>query len=282
MHPLIDPRIVDSIRETGGTSRDLPDRVKILEGQGLPYDRPADTVIITGCLVLSAMPWVFRSLANILDRKGLSYTFLSKEYCCGNYLYRPAIKEKDEGALAECRELSREFISGNIHRAKALAARRIVIFCSPCYPIYKHAFPEEDIVFYPAAIRDAVESLRWEGEIDYYAGCYRLHRRLSPVPMDLKSAEELLAKIRGLNVHRIAAPKCCFEPEGLGHMVREVQTGTMVHLCTGCYQQALRHMPGGRGTRVMMLPEFMDSLVGPSGSSGWVPNGGEGRRQIRC
>lgn len=268
MHPLIDPGIVESIRETGGAYRDLPDRVRILEGHGLPYDRPADTVIITGCMALSAMPRVFRSLANILERKALSYTFLSREYCCGNYLYRPAIKERDEGALAECRELSREFISKNLRQAKVLGARRIVIFCSPCYPIYKHAFPGEDIVFYPVAIRDALESLRWEGEIDYYAGCYRLHRRLSPVPMDLKSADEVLAKIRGLKIHRIAAPKCCFHPEGLSHMVSEVETDTMVHVCTGCYQQAVQHMAMDQNRRVVMLPEFIDALVGSLGSSG--------------
>jgi hypothetical protein len=260
MHNLIDPNIVDAIRETGNASRDLPERVKILAEQGLPYDRPADEVIITGCMVLSAMPGVFRSLADILERKGLSYTFLSKEYCCGNYLYRPAIKERNDEALAQCRDLSREFVSENILQARALGARRIVIFCSPCYPIYKHAFPDENIVFYPAAIRDAVGDVRFEGTIDYYAGCYRLHKRLSPVPMDLKSTEEILARIQGLKIHRIAAPQCCFHPEGLSHMIGHVETDMMVHVCTGCYLQAVKHMPGDRGTRVLMLPQFIDSL----------------------
>jgi hypothetical protein len=267
MHHLIDPGMVDSILDTGEASRDLPDRVRILEAQGLPYDRPAGTVIITGCMVFSAMPGVYRSLANILERGGLSYTFLSREYCCGNYLYRPAIREGDEEALAQCRELSREFISRNLREARALGARRIVIFCSPCYPIYKWAFPQEDIVFYPIAIRDAMESPQMDREIDYYAGCYRLHRRLSPAPMDLRSADEVLAKIRGLRIHRIAAPRCCFHPEGLSHMVGHVKTDTMVHVCTGCYQQAVRHMPGDRKARVWMLPEFVDSLSGSARSS---------------
>jgi len=260
MHGLIDPTILQSIRETGNASRDLPDRAKILEDHGLPFDRHAENVVITGCMVLSAVPHVLRAMASIFDKKGVSYTFLSKEYCCGNYLYRPAIKERNEEALAECRDLSREFISENIRQAKALGARRIVIFCSPCYPIYRYAFPDENIVFYPAAIRDAMDPLRFDGTVDYYAGCYKLHRRLSPVPMDLRSTEEIFSKIEGLEVHRIAAPQCCFHPEGLSHMVGHVETDTMVHVCTGCYLQAVEHMPKDRRTRVLMLPEFIEPL----------------------
>ena len=217
-------------------------------------------MIITGCQILGAMPRVLQALTRIMDRGGISYTFLSKEYCCGNELYRPAIKAKDEEAMAECRSLSKEFVGLNIQKAQELGARRIVIFCSPCYPIYKHAFPEEDIIFYPQIIDEAIPGMDWSGEIDYYAGCYRLHRKFAPVPMDLKSTNSVLKKIHGLSVNRISAPSCCYKADGLSHMIGSVKTKSMVHICTGCYFQAISNMPVESEVQVFMLPDFIDRI----------------------
>lgn len=261
MHTLIDKATVESIRTTGKTSEDLPDRVPILEKYNLPYDRPAENVVVSGCQILPAMPQLLAPLARIFDKKGFSYTFLSKEYCCGNYLYRPAIKERDEEAMAECRELSKEFVGKNVEQAKELGAKRIVIFCSPCYPIYKHAFPEEEIIFYPAAINELIDKISFKERIDYYAGCYRLHKKFSPAPMDLKSTNEVLSKMEGLEVNRIGAPKCCFHPEGLAHMIDNVQSKTMLHICTGCYNQALQNMPQDRGVDILMLPDLVERAL---------------------
>jgi len=257
VHSLIDADTVETIRTTGNTSRSLPNRIEILEAHHLPYDRKAENVIITGCQILGGMFQVLRDLAGILDRGGIGYTFLSREFCCGNNLYRPAIKAKDEEAIAGCRSLSKEFIGHNIEKAKDLGARRIVVFCSPCYPIYRHAFPHENIVFYPQAIDDAVADLSWNQDIDYYAGCYRLHGKLSPVPMDLKSTDSVFEKIRGLSVNRISTRECCYRPDGLDHVLNSVRSNCMVHVCTGCYFQAILNMPKDRNVRILMLPEFI-------------------------
>lgn len=260
MHPLIDENMVDVIRSTGNTSENLPNRVEVLEAFELPYDRRAENVIITGCQIIGAMPQVLQKLIRILDRGGVTYTFLSKEYCCGNNLYRPAIKERNEEAMAECRALSREFVGLNIEKAKGLGAQRLIIFCSPCYPIYKHAFPEEEIIFYPQVINETIDTMEWDKKIDYYAGCYRLHRKFSPVPMDLKSTNSIFSKINGLSINRISAPACCYTPDGLNHMIENVETNCMVHVCTGCYFQALLNMPKDRDVKILMLPEFIDMV----------------------
>ena len=262
MHPLINTKMVERIRAKGEAGEKLPDRVGILREYGLPFDRPAENVILSGCMVLARLTHVLRSLARFFDGKGFSYTFLSKEYCCGNYLYRPAIQNRDEAAMGECRQLSKEFVGRNIEQGKKLGGKRTVIFCSPCYPIYREAFPEEDIIFYPAAISEIMGNPDFPEKIDYYAGCYRLHRKFSDVPFDLKSTDEVFNKIKGLDVHRIAAPKCCFTPEGLSAMIDNVRTKTMVHICTGCYGQAKSNMPEGKGTEILMLPEFVERVVG--------------------
>ena len=261
MHQLINKEMVDTIRNTGKTSKDLPDREDILKEHAMPYDREAENAIITGCQILSLLPQILGSLTRVLDRKNFSYTFLSREYCCGNYLYRPAIKARDDEAMAECRELSKEFVEKNIVQAKSLGAKRLVIFCSPCYPIYKHAFPEEDIVFYPAALSEVMGTVDFEEGIDYYAGCYKLHRKFSPVPMDLESTDEVFSKIEGLDVHRISAPKCCFTPDGLSNMTENILTRLMVHICTGCYGQALQNLPPDKGIEVLMLPELVERAM---------------------
>ncbi len=262
MHPLIDPKMVQSIDTTGKAFETLPDRVTVLEAHGLPYDRQAENVIVSGCIVLSTLPGILRSLCRILDSGGLSYTFLSREYCCGNNLYRPAIKARDEEVLEECRELSREFIGRNIRRARELGAKRLIIFCSPCYPIYKHLFPDEAIVFYPQVISEVMGQLPFNESVDYYPGCYRLHARLSPAPMDLRSTEDVFSKLQGLRVRRIDAPKCCYTPEGLSHMVENAKAALMVHVCTGCYGQAIKAMEGRKGTKVLMLPELVERAIG--------------------
>ncbi len=260
MNSLIDAGMVELIRSTGNFTKDMPDRGKALESLGLPCDRPAENVILTGCQNVKLLPHVLVKLARILDRGKMSYTFLSREYCCGNYLYRPAIKNKDEAALAQCRSLSKEFAGLNLEQAQKLGARRLILFCSPCYPVYKHAWPGEDIVFYPQAIAEVMGELAWSGSIDYYAGCYRLHRNFSPAPMDLKSTNAVFEKISGLKINRIGAPACCFKPEGLSHMLGHVETDCMVHICTGCYFQAFLNMPKERQVRIMMLPEFIDMI----------------------
>ena len=268
MHSLIDEKMVERIRTTGHAVVDVPNRTDILDSLGLPWDRPAQNVVIMGCQNLRLLPDSLQAFSRILRRSGMDFTFLGREYCCGNYLYRPAIQAKDDSAMAECRSLSREFIGLNMEQARKLGARRMVLFCSPCYPIYRHAFPEEDIVFYPQAIAEALGSmapLHWERNIDYYAGCYRLHRAFAPVPMDLQSTNNVLGQIAGLDIHRISAPSCCFKPEGLSHMIGNVRTDCMVHICTGCYFQALNHMPGDRGVKVMMLPEFVEAAMAASG-----------------
>ena len=268
MNPLINEQMVAVIRASGKTDPGLPDRIGILEKYALPYDQKAENAIITGCQILGGLPGILASLSRLFTAYGLSHTFLSEEYCCGNNVYRPAIKARDEGALAECRDLSKEFVEKNITAAKGFGAKRLVIFCSPCYPIYKHAFPYEDIVFYPEALNEIMPDIELDKEIDYYAGCYRLHRKFAPTPMDLKSTNKIFEKIKGLKINRINAPQCCYKPEGLMHMLQSIRTDTMVHICTGCYIQALVNNSQDKETRIMMLPEFVEAALNEAASAG--------------
>lgn len=260
MHALINEQMVERIRSNGHALEDQPDRAEIMNSLGLPHDQPAENIVIMGCQNLKLMPQVIQKFAHVLKRGGMDFTFLSKEYCCGNYLYRPAIKAKDEEAMEECRAYSKEFAGLNLEQMKKWGGRRLILFCSPCYPIYKHAFPDEDIIFYTQALAELVSDLQWFHEIDYYAGCYKLHQNLAKIPMDLKSTNAVFRKIEGLSINRIGAPACCYKPDGLAHMIDHVKTDCMVHICTGCYFQAVFNMPKDKPVKILMLPEFIDMI----------------------
>jgi hypothetical protein len=65
-----------------------------------------------------------------------------------------------------------------------------------------------------------------------------------------------------MEINRISAPKCCYHPEGLTHMIENVKTDLMVHICTGCYGQAVNHMKEGKEVQVLMLPELIEKAMG--------------------
>ncbi|MDY6794886.1 MAG: hypothetical protein SWK76_06355 [Actinomycetota bacterium] len=67
--------------------------------------------------------------------------------------------------------------------------------------------------------------------------------------------------LKGWRVHRIKARQCCYKPEGASHMMESRETGTTVHVCTGCYGQALANLPEGDGREVLMLPELVERAL---------------------
>jgi hypothetical protein len=65
-----------------------------------------------------------------------------------------------------------------------------------------------------------------------------------------------------VQINRISAPKCCYHPDGLTHMIENVKTDQMVHICTGCYGQAVNNMGDKREVQVLMLPELVEKAMG--------------------
>ncbi len=77
----------------------------------------------------------------------------------------------------------------------------------------------------------------------------------------IRSTEEVFSKMNGLEVSRIGAPECCYKPAGLSHMIEGVKNDLMVHICTGCYGQALNNMPKDRNVEILMLPELVEKAM---------------------
>lgn len=63
-------------------------------------------------------------------------------------------------------EISKGFVNKAVQSPRKFGAKRLVIFCYPCYPIYKHAFPEEEIIFYPKATAEIMGEMEFNKKID--------------------------------------------------------------------------------------------------------------------
>ncbi len=46
--------------------------------------------------------------------------------------------------------------------------------------------------------------------------------------------------------------------KAISHMTENFLTRLMLHICTGCYGQALQNIPSDKGIEVLMLPELVE------------------------
>jgi len=263
---MIDEKRVENIRTYGVHHNTGAQRGKILfEDLGLAKDRKAEYVILSGCHPPETLPRAFQALKGLFDRLRISYTFLSKETCCGWMpLGQPAVMAKDEAAIARAKELAQGFVQENFKQAEALGAKSIVLFCAACEPTYtnfKKAVNLE-VISCSELLERFFTGGKLEGEIDYYAGCYRFRRRITPEAIDVGAARRLLGKIEGLKVHEADNSLCCFVRPHLDGLVRSFKTKEIVTICTGCYNVLRGAMKDRGDCRLKMLPEVVWESLG--------------------
>jgi Fe-S oxidoreductase len=258
---VIDEKKVENIMRYGVCHDSGAGRAKVLfEGLGLMKDQKAEYIILSGCFPPERMPQAFRALKNFLDHFEVSYSFLSKEYCCGWMpLGQPAVMAKNEAEIARSKELSQGFVQENFKQAEALGAKSIVLFCAACEPTYSNCrgCTNLEVISFSQLLDRFFPGGRLPLDADYYAGCYRFRRRITQTALDVEPALRVLKKIEGLKVNCLDHNLCCYVPPHLEKLIDSLKTKTIITICTGCYnnlQQTLRN----RGEyRVKMLPEVV-------------------------
>ena len=258
---MINEKAVENIRKYGIYQGNGEARKKVLFDEvGLNADQEADHVFIAGCAQPEGMPHVFSALKNCLDRFGVSYTFLSKEYCCGWMpLGQPAVMAKNEEDIASSKEISKEFIQENFKQARDLGAKSIVLFCGACEPSYSNFKDSEglEVISYTELLDRFFEKGKLKLDADYYAGCYRFRRRITSTSIDLEPPKRVLNKIEGLNVNYLDNNKCCYIPPHLDNLVEDISNRTLISICTGCYYNLQRTLKDKGDYDVKMLPEVI-------------------------
>jgi Fe-S oxidoreductase len=174
-------------------------------------------------------------------------------------LGQPAVREKNDKDIASAKSISREFIAQNYKRAKELGARSIVLFCSACEPTYSNYKEIDDleVISYTELLDRFLDRGKLDLSADYYAGCYRFRRKITSAPLDIEPPKKIFDRIEGLKVNHLNPNYCCYIPPHLENLVGDIQTQTVITICTGCYYNLRRTLEEKGGCEVKMLTEIV-------------------------
>jgi len=254
--------------EDGKKSRD-----SFLVENGFPIDQRADYVILSSCLQPSLMPNAFISFKKLLEYYNVSYTFLSKEYCCGYMpLIYPSILSKDNEEIDKAKILSKRYIERNLECAINFSAKYIVTFCSACYIMYSYyknitsvnnINQKVKIISYVDLIDSFFDKGKLDMSADFYAGCYRAHKKVTSAGIEdfVKRSLSILDKIEGLKLHNLDNTLCCAKAKNFESLTESIKTSNLINICTGCYNNT-KPLAIDKGYNVFMLPEIvLKSLI---------------------
>jgi Fe-S oxidoreductase len=258
---MLNKDAIANIRKYGVYQDTGEARRKVLfEDIGLNADEKADYVFIAGCVQPVGMPHVFSALKNLLDKFGVSYTFLSKEYCCGWMpLGQPSVMAKNDEDIENSKELAKEFVLENFQQAKNLGAKAIVLFCGACEPTYSNYKTAGglEVISYTELLDRFFEKGKLGINADYYAGCYRFRKKITSTSLNLDPPLNVLKKIESLRVTYLNNKLCCYIPPHLENLVNDITNRTIITICTGCYYNLQRTLKEKGDYEVKMLPEIV-------------------------
>jgi len=226
---------------------------------GLPKPREtAENLIFFGCYLPFIMPLLLRDYIEIVERLGLEYTYLDKEFCCGAPMMETTTGADNEKAM----EAGREFMLMNRDLAWRKGVTAISYVCIGCAYMAKRCFPDDDIrhLYYPDLIIEKLENRKLRVTptvMGYYQGCQRTYRAFAPgVNLDLRGYRELLDKVEGLEIVDLPHKICCqVYPERIVEEAEKKSLDTILCLCPGCYM-GIGPVAKGR-VQVKYLPEIL-------------------------
>jgi Fe-S oxidoreductase len=243
----------------GSVLRDI-----VLESSiSLPKPREtAENLVFFGCYLPFMMPQLLRNYIEILERLGVEYTYLEKEFCCGE----PMMETTTGADLEKSVEAGREFMLMNRELAEQKGVKTISYFCIGCAYVAKKYFPNDTIrhLYYPDLIIEKLENkaLRVTTTVvGYYEGCHRNYHAFAPeVNLDLARYRKLLDRIEGLEVVDLRHKICCVDyPEHIIEEAEKRHLDTVLCLCPGCYLR-LDALAKGR-VQMKYFPEMLLQLL---------------------
>lgn len=246
------------VRTHGTHALPITLREQALHAIGVDMDKKGvDNAIHFGCYLPFRMAQQVRSYLTILDRLGIEYSVLEKEYCCGAPWLEHAVG--DERQLGEA--AAAEFMTANVSAARERGATKIVYLCQWCAAIGARYVEDAEVrqLYYPDLVIDKLRQRRLRvapAVIGYYEGCHaRVNRIARGVTMDWTPYREILDSVEGLRVIDIDAPCCRVSAEKVVAKASDLNLGTIVSPCPACHG---RIGDAGRG-QVRM--EFYSDLL---------------------
>jgi len=255
---------IESIKENGGHGILPTLRAMVLRGVGIPQPKEkSENCIVFGCYLSFITPLELRDYLRLLDRLGVSYTFLDKEFCCG----MPMLFSTEGEERVKVMRAAREFMEMNRDSAQRKGAKTMVYFCPWCAYLAKTFFHDDATchIYYPDLIMELLEkeTLRVAPTVvGYYEGCHTRNRFYAPgISLDWVRYRKLLDRIEGLTVVDLPRDICCIESaERIVEAAKERKLDTILLSCVSGYV-AIRGIAGGR-IQTRYFPEILLQALG--------------------
>ncbi len=256
----------------------LPEKVELIERQGSslpvtdlrrkilgsffgsPLDRQAEYTIITGCHNAFNITHLKR-LTDILKHYRISFTFLSREMCCGQSFLGQLAKDTPESERQDYESLACRYEGTNIDAAKNLGSKALITACAGCYMRYHNLGMGDGIkIYYYAQFLDTIlDHLESTKDIDFYEGCHKMHR-VENFRMDVETPKRIMARVKGLHYSEIP-DYCCRTPKGAKRVLASSSTGTIVTPTSCCFNFLNRNRQEG-DPEVICLTDFIATSLG--------------------
>lgn len=106
-----------------------PYGITVATDGGEPALAGVDTILFKGCTARFKAPEILAAARELLDKKGIAYSLMDGETCCGYTLY-------NLGDLAA----GNAAVERNIGAFKAAGVKRIITICPGCYSAFNHYY----------------------------------------------------------------------------------------------------------------------------------------------
>lgn len=257
---MLDQKTIDNIRETGHMqgAEAVEERNRILRQElGFRVADRAEYALIASCFLPTLITQDMKAFKNLLEYLEIDYTLLPKERCCGNLLYRMALKDKTGEELKQAVVIAQEFLEDNLRQAGEVGASKVVAYCVGCdlaYERLRATIPVE-IMWYPSLLARLFRGGKLELKADYYAGCHYFYHRTNNSLPDLDSPLRILKRIEGLELNQLDDRLCCTRPQQMEPLLASIENKTIITVCTGCAMNLQAALKDRGDYRVVMLPE---------------------------
>ena len=245
--------MAEYMRKEGGVLTPQVMRRAVLGGLEVTKNKygSADNIVVMGCFCFGVLLTV-RSFCLLLNRLGVDYAFMAKEYCCGAPILTEMRTTGENPERGE--ELVKEFLGMNISQAREQGAKNIAYFCIWCAMLAKRFFSGQDInqLFFADLLVDQLKNtkLHLDRKIGYYRGCLRGVSTFWPEEdgagqgLNWSAYRDLVGKIEGLEIVDIPIRYCCkLAPDAIFQMARKEGLNTIVCACNDCYGRLERTSP---------------------------------------